>query len=223
MELRLDDVEGLLDLDLNVLLALNKRVVDERIKEGDDVLRIFTKDSLDHLAVTLKHTLFFEDTEGIHDVLGQTEGDNFRDFKLCSFFKDAIKVDMCHFSCVLMNKDVITMSVTQTYDITDHRPNGCRPDKVDTSLIPDLWAWEMIRHPVAKDRFNFFFHLVPYLFMSLPLFKVYSFLFYVMHLSFDVVTFPLLTHDRLERGCILNPLNHTCGTCERYYGVGSQS
>ena len=80
MQLRLDDVEGLLDLDLDILLALNKRVVDEGIKEGNDVLRIFTKDSLHHLTVTLKYSLFFEDTEGIHDVLGETEGDNFRDF-----------------------------------------------------------------------------------------------------------------------------------------------
>ena len=122
-----------------------------------------------------------------------------------------------------MDQDVITVSITQTDDITDHGPYSGRSDKVDASLIPDLWAREMIRHPVAKDRFDFFLNFVPYLFMSLTLFEVNSFLFDVMHLSFDIVAFPLLTHDRLEGGGILNPLNHTCGTSEGHYGVGSQS
>jgi hypothetical protein len=103
VKLSLNNIEGLLDLYFDVLLALNKRVMNEGIKEGNYVLRVFAKDSLDYLTVTLKYSLLFEDTEGIHDILGETEGDNFGYFQFSSFLKNTIKVYMRDFTSVLMD------------------------------------------------------------------------------------------------------------------------
>lgn len=98
--------------------------MDERVQERDDVLRILPQHALDNLTIALKDSLLFEDAEGVHDVLGKPEGDYLWDFELGTFLKDAVKVYVGNLTCVLMNEYVITVTISQTNHIANHRPNG---------------------------------------------------------------------------------------------------
>jgi len=94
--------------------------MNERIKEGDNVLRILPQNSLNNFTVALEDTFFFEYAECIHDVLSESERYYFWNLELGSFLKDAIEINMSDFSCMLMNKNIITMSVSKPYNITNH-------------------------------------------------------------------------------------------------------
>lgn len=198
VELTLDHFEGLLDLDLDVLLAFNQGVMDKGVQKGHNVFGILSQDSLNDLTVTEEDPFLFKQAESVHDVLGQTERNNFGDLEFGTLFKDTVKVDMCHLTCVLMDQDVISMSITQSNHIAYHRPYSSRADEVKASLIPDLWGGEVVSHPHAQDRLNLLFDLVPYGFMGLPLFKLDSACFDFLHLAPDVMLLPLLTNDRFQ-------------------------
>ncbi len=121
---------------------------------------------------------------------------------------------MSYFSSMLMNQDVVTVSITKTNDITNHRPYSCWSDKVDTSFVPYFWTRKVIGHPISKDRLDFFLDFIPNLLMSFTLLEIDGLLFNIMHLSLDVMALPLLTNDRLKCGSILYPFNHTSGSSQ---------
>jgi hypothetical protein len=80
----------------------------------------------------------------------------------------------------------------------------------------------MIRHPIAKYRLDLLLDLIPYLLMSLPHLCLDSAGFDVMHLTLDIVFLPLLPHNGLQSGSILDPLYHASGSSKRYYGIRAE-
>lgn len=123
MKLLFDDFEGVFDLNLQVLAGLNQWVVDERVQILQNVALVLAEDSEHDLATLLEDTFLFEDSEGIHDVRRESEGHYLRDLQLGTFFEDAIEVDMGHLSCVLVDQNVVSVPITQAYDVANHRPD----------------------------------------------------------------------------------------------------
>ena len=61
--------------------------------------------------------------------------------------------------------------------------------------------------PVSEDWLDVLFHLVPYLRVRLTLTQILCFLLDLLHLSLDVVLFPVVTNNAFEGLCVLYPLN----------------
>ena len=75
------------------------------------------------------------------------------------------------------------------------------------SFIPNLWAWVVMSEPVSEDWLDVLFHLVPYLSVRLTLTQILCFLLDLLHLSLDVVLFPVVANNAFEGLCVLYPLN----------------
>ena len=93
--------------------------MDERVKELEDVALIFAENTKDNLTALLEHSFLFEDTKGIHDVRGQAERHDLWNLQFGSLLKDAIKVNMSNLTRVLMNQDVISMTISQSNHVTN--------------------------------------------------------------------------------------------------------
>ena len=80
VQLTLHNVEGLLNLDLDVLLALNQRVMDKGIEEADYVLGILSQNAHDYFAVALEDALLLEEPKCLHYVLSKPKWNDLWDF-----------------------------------------------------------------------------------------------------------------------------------------------
>lgn len=223
MELLAHNIEGLLDLHLDVLGGLNQGVVDEGVQERDDVHLVLAEDSQDDFTGALEDTLFLEDTKCVHDVLSQAEGHDLGNLQLRTLFKDTVEIDMSYFSSVLMDQDVVTMAISQASHIADNRPNGSRFDEVETGLVPQFWAWEVVGKPAAQDRFDVLLDLAPYGRMGVSLVKVLCLLLNVLHFSLDVVLAPVLSDHTLKGARVLDPLDQSRVATKGNNRISSQS
>ena len=104
---------------------------------------------------------------------------------------------MGDFTCVLVNEDVVTMAITKTDHIPNHRPDSSRLDEIVASLVPDLRAWIVVCKPVTKNRLDVLFDLVPDFSVSIALAKISCFLLDLLHLTFDVILLPVVTNNTL--------------------------
>jgi|LakMenEpi03Aug12_release.lakeMendotaPanAssembly.Ray.scaffolds.fasta_scaffold1037789_2 hypothetical protein len=85
-----------------------------------DVSLILPEYAQHNFTALLVNSLLSKNTKAVHDVRCQSERNNLRDFKLSSLLKDAVEINMCDFSCVLVDQDIVAMSVSKSNYITNH-------------------------------------------------------------------------------------------------------
>lgn len=83
----------------------------ETSKVRVNILLVFAHHSQNDFRTFLEDAFLLKDAKCVDDVLGQSERNYFGYFKFGAFFENAIEVDMGHFPCMLVNQDVVAMSV----------------------------------------------------------------------------------------------------------------
>ena len=119
MQLFLDHFKSILDLDLQVLTCFNQWVMDERVEELQDIALVLAKNTKDDFTALLEDSLFLEDAKSVHYVGSEAEWDDFGNLQLRSLLEDAVKVNVSHFARVLMNQDVVSVTITKADDVAN--------------------------------------------------------------------------------------------------------
>ncbi len=84
----------------------------ECLKEGEDVLLVLSHHAHNDLRTFLEDALFFEDSERVHNVCGEPKGNYLWDLEFGSFFKNAVKVYVSNLTSVLVNQNVVAVTIT---------------------------------------------------------------------------------------------------------------
>ena len=74
----------------------------------------------------------------IDDVVCQTEGDLLWDLEGQAFVEETVEVHVHCLSCAGVEKNVLTMSIAETHDVTDHRHHCCRAHEVHSTDVPTI-------------------------------------------------------------------------------------
>ena len=80
----------------------------------------------------------------------------------------------------------------------------------------------MVREPIAEHRLDVFFHLVPDLGVGVALAQILRLLLDLLHLSLDVVLFPVVADDAFQGIGVLDPLNQARVSAQRHDRVGAE-
>lgn len=151
----------------------------EGIQERQNILLVLSHHSHNNFRTLLENAFLFENTESVHDVSGESERNDFRDFQLCTFFENAVEIHVSHLTCVLMNQDIVSVTITESNYVADDRPNRCCFNEIYAGFVPKVWTGEMLSEPRAKYWFNSGFYLRPAFLVCITFTKLNCQSFYV--------------------------------------------
>ena len=129
---------------------------------------------------------------------------------------------MRDFTSVLMNQDVVSVSIAEADYIANHRPDGGRFDEVVPRFVPNFWTRIMMSEPISQNRLDVFFDLVPDLSVSFAHSKVLSLFLDFLHLTFYVVLLPIVSNNTLESVRVLDPFDQPGVSAQRHNCICTQ-
>jgi len=130
---------------------------------------------------------------------------------------------MSYFTRVLVNQNIVTVTITETNHVPDHAPYSVRLYEVDTRFIPQVRSQKMLRKPGCEYRLDIFFYFSPNLGMSLTHVKLHGLFLDILHVSFYVSSLPLFGDYRLKRTRILDPFNQASVATQRHNAISPQA
>ena len=196
--------------------------MDERVQELEDVALVLPQDAQNDLTRLLEDAFLLENAERVHYITCKAEGHDFRDLELGTFFEDAVKVHMRHFASVLVDEDVVAVSVSETDYVANHRPYSRRFDKIVPGFVPYFGAGIVVCEPVAQYRLDVLLDFVPNLGVSVAHTQVCGFFLDFLHLTFDVILLPVVADDAFEGIGVLDPFDEARVATQRHDCISAQ-
>jgi hypothetical protein len=118
---QLDALCDLLVVQLVVERPVDEGVIDKGLKKRQETLVIEAHDVQSDVAASAEDSLDTSETKGVANVASETKGDRFRNREFEAFFKADVVIDVHELSCLLIEKDVVEMTVSQADDVPDDR------------------------------------------------------------------------------------------------------